>query len=94
MGEPNKVQDYSSTIGSTGVAQELFPQVPFASFSERFIINLSSTAYLWVNFFGDDAAADTPGSIPLAPLASLQGPVAQAWSIVGDAGTKFTAGQR
>lgn len=85
--------DRSGTIASTGVAQDL--AAANANRVSLAIINLDGTNTLWVRLDGTAPAADTPGSIPLAPnfgniVLETSAP-SQAIKVLGTAGQKFTA---
>lgn len=78
----------------TGASQPLFTDAGFGGINERWINNPSATATLWVNLFGEDAAANSAGSFQIPPGGGWSGKITSAINVIGVAGQAITAGER
>jgi len=76
-----------------GSSETLFPEVTFNAVQERFIFNPNSTATLWINLWGNQAAPNGYECISLAPLTGWAGKITNAITVFGPAGAKVTAGE-
>jgi hypothetical protein len=86
-------QDFS-IANASGASEELFPEVPWDGSIERFIFNPNAAGDIWVNLFGGVAAANTAGSIRLAPYEGWSGAGTGQVNVIAAAGADITAGQR
>lgn len=95
MGTPPSSEPRDHSIANaSGASQNLFPSVPYASITERFIFNPNASGDIWVNIFGDAAAANTAGSFSIAPGQGWSGAVTGEINVVAALNADITAGER
>ena len=94
-GPSSKARSYSLAGGSvTGASQQLFPDAGYNGFEERFIMNPSAAATIWVNLFAGAAAANAADCFAIPPNGAWSGKVANQINVIGTAGQAITAGER